>query len=486
MRQARFYKVHRSTTKASWLRLWMALLLAICAWTIPAAAQEPKQAYTRADYTKWLEQYANAKPDFKPGDTLTANDIERLRPFVIPGYLEYLNFPEFKAHIISPIDHTPHQAFIACTEKYHGQVRLNSDGAMQNYVCGQPFLNSELKIEDPLSGVKAGWNWNWKWSYYGLEIYHIPWIWVRFDGSKSHTLPELIPPAQNLVVMDPGNWSLPTDLTSYYQGGGTFQRTLQSNYQHLVYSHLATLNGGALPVPGAQDFEWKELTVFYAPFDIRGTGFLIYRYSDPYRADDAWAYIPTLRRVRRVSVETKYDSLLGTDHTLDDFYGYAGRVLDMDWKFLGYKDILCVCDPKGMHDHVYGPDGIVPDEDWEVRKMIVLERIPRNPRHPYSSAIMFIDPQIWYDPFHVAFDHSGKLWKLFQWQWKWTETVPPPWDKYNKGAQTVVWQAVNDMDVQNNRGTIINAFGDGFPNVLTDAQAYNRRYEVNMLEELHR
>jgi hypothetical protein len=116
----------------------------------------------------------------------------------------------------------------------------------------------------------------------------------------------------------------------------------------------------------------------------------------------------------------------------------------------------------------------------------VLERIPKNPRHPYSSAIMFIDPQIWYDPFHVAFDHSGKLWKIFQWQWKWSETIPAPWDRYNKGVNTVTWQAVNDIDVQNNRGTIINAFGDGFPDARTDLAVYQKRFDINSLEEVHR
>jgi len=60
-----------------------------------------------------------------------------------------------------------------------------------------------------------------------------------------------------------------------------------------------------------------------------------------------------------------------TDHTLDDFYGYAGRTLETDWKFLGWKDVLCVCDPAKMYDHLYGPNGIIPDEDWELRKQIV-------------------------------------------------------------------------------------------------------------------
>ena len=59
-------------------------------WSGVASAQTPQKVYTRADYTDWLTKYANAKPDFKVGDVLTAKDIERMRPFVIPGYLDYL------------------------------------------------------------------------------------------------------------------------------------------------------------------------------------------------------------------------------------------------------------------------------------------------------------------------------------------------------------------------------------------------------------
>jgi hypothetical protein len=254
----------------------------------------------------------------------------------------------------------------------------------------------------------------------------------------------------------------------------------------MQYSHLATLDGGALPVPGAENIQYKELTGFYSPFDIRSTAFVIYRYNDPFRSDDAWAYLPTLRRVRRISAEVKSDSLLGTDITLDDFYGYNGRVPDMEWKILGWKYIFCVDDPREQSAHVYGPQGITPNENWEIRKMLVLERVPKNSRHPYSSAIMFVDPENYYVPFHVAFDRAGKLWKIFQWQWKWSETIPPPWNKYNTGVDTVVWQAVNCIDVQNQRGTIVNGFGDGFPNVMTNLHWFDKHYDINNLEVLHR
>ena len=101
--------------------LWAA---AASLWSGVASAQMPEKVYTRADYTDWLTKYANAKPDFKAGDVLTAKDIERMRPFVIPGYLDYLNFPNFKMRIVAPIDHTPLGKFQDCTEKYQPQVKL--------------------------------------------------------------------------------------------------------------------------------------------------------------------------------------------------------------------------------------------------------------------------------------------------------------------------------------------------------------------------
>jgi len=80
--------------------------------------------------------------------------------------------------------------------------------------------------------------------------------------------------------------------------------------------------------------EWKEINGVLLAFDIRGTEFIIYRYTDPFRNDDAWAYVPTLRACAGSRSKPSMDSLLGTDHTLDDFYGYAGRTLETDWKFL--------------------------------------------------------------------------------------------------------------------------------------------------------
>ena len=100
---------------------------------------------------------------------LTAKDIERMRPFIFPGYLEQLNFPEFKATIAAPVDHTPRKDYMACTEKYQSQVRLLPDHTVGNYVCGQPFPNDSIKRATRTAGWKAVWNYEYRWQNFGFS-----------------------------------------------------------------------------------------------------------------------------------------------------------------------------------------------------------------------------------------------------------------------------------------------------------------------------
>jgi len=140
---------------------------ALCLDAGAARAQDVK-TYTRATFDNWLAKYQNAKPEFKVGDVLTAKDMDKIRSFVFPGYAYFFNFPEFKMTIAAPVDHTPRKDYMACTEKYQNQVRLLPDHTMANYVCGQPFPNSEIKTGDPDAGWKAAWNFEYRWPNFGL------------------------------------------------------------------------------------------------------------------------------------------------------------------------------------------------------------------------------------------------------------------------------------------------------------------------------
>ena len=483
---------HRVVAEAAIRDTAAALAGVLCCLLITAGAAfaqpgypENVQGYTRDTFIQWLHKYAEAKPDFKPGDILTAKDIERMRPFVPPGFLEMLNFPEFKARIVAPVDRSPVQSYIDCSEKYQSQVRLNPDRTLANYTCGQPFPDSTLDVNDPTSGMKEAWIFNYRWQNYGAAYYDIPFVWVRFGGT--HVAPKVEAPPDAWVTLPPTlGEKLPSDTSELFLGGGTFQRTLQAAYRRVYFSHLSQLPTHILPLPTADDIEFKELTEFFEPFDIDGTAFITFRYNQtkyPDRADDLWAYVPNLRRVRRASAEVKSDSLLGTDHTIEDFESFSGRPMDWKWKFLGWKDVLTV-EPSYVYPHLYGPICFIPDDQWSLRRTAVIERVPKDPRHPYSSAINFWDAQTHFPAHHVAFDRTGKLWKVWLWTWKWSESFTKDWSEYNLGNHCSLAQLVNVVDVQNRRATIIPLFGAGSPGVnLVEVKAL---YDINNLERAHR
>jgi Outer membrane lipoprotein-sorting protein/Protein of unknown function (DUF1329) len=407
---------------------WFVLLLLTVALKAPPASAQGVQTFNLDTYLKWLHQNQDAKPAFKPGDVLTSKDVEKLRPFIIPGFIEQLDFPDFKLAVQPVQSHKPRKDYMECTEKYQSQVRLNPDGTMANYVCGQPFADASLSPEDSASGLKAAWNFEYRWQNFGLIGVSWNLTWDRFGGEHNGQQPSIVAdvPAEWLAGFNIKT-HFPANISEEYGGGGSFQRNLGAYYRRVYFSHLAQeqAHGGLLPVPDAKLFEFKEFTGFQAPFDIRGTVFIVYRYSDPHRPDDGWAYIPQLRRVRRISAEVKSDSMMGTDHTIADFYGFAD-----------------------------------------------------------SAVLNFWDSENWDSWFEVAFDRGGKLWKIWEYPKKWSETYTKEWSEINQGAHSTTFTGVPVMDLQNSRGTIIIGYGVGFP--VPTATEVKNLYDINKLEELHR
>ena len=467
------------------LSMFAAIAAVIALGTSRAAAQNVK-SYTRTTLDQWLGKYAEAKPDFKPGDVLGSKDLERIRPFVPPGWFEQLNFPEFQMEIMAARSHMPRKDYQECTEKFQSQVRLNPDGSLANYVCGQPFPDASLSASDALSGIKAALDFDYRWQNYGQFSLNYLFVVGRFGGDHNGSAPKQIEsPPSNWVGGVEYHSKLPDDATGLFGGGGTFVRTLSSFYRRVYFSHLAQRadNQGLLGTSDSAQFLWKEFSGFFSPYDVRGQVFITYRYADPHRADDAWAYDPQSRRVRRVSVEVKSDSVEGTDTTQEDFYTFSGRELHWHWKFLGWKDLLAVLDSRDDYAHLFGPNGEIPNDRWSVRRFAVVERTPTETHHPYSSVLMFWDAENWHPWMSMAFNREGKLWKLWELQNRWTEDFKT-FAEINHGVEATMLIGENIIDVQNDRTTIFSGFGSGYPNAVP--ANVTQLYDISKLEEMHR
>lgn len=61
----------------------------------------------------------------------------------------------------------------------------------------------------------------------------------------------------------------------------------------------------------------KTIMFFLSPADVRNTSFMNWSYDDG-RDDDQWIYLPALKRVKRISSDSKSDNFMGSDFTYDD------------------------------------------------------------------------------------------------------------------------------------------------------------------------
>jgi hypothetical protein len=191
--------------------------------------------------------------------------------------------------------------------------------------------------------------------------------------------------------------------------------------RHFLLDHLRRLFwNGRLYVdpkperPNPNGFRRQEgLYPILEPFDLKGVGALSNRYIEPGKQDDSWLYLPSLRRVRRLSTAQRSDALFGQDTDVDSYGGYAGHIAWMEWRYLGERDLLAVFHaenfPVKWHDKV---DWAF-DDVWEKRRVHVVEGTSKLPQYAYSKRVVFIDKENWLIPYSDIYDRAGELWKIW-------------------------------------------------------------------------
>ena len=119
---------------------------------------------------------------------------------------------------------------------------------------------------------------------------------------------------------------------------------------------------------------------------------------------------------------------------------------------------------RSPYPHYYGPNGWLPYDRWELRRCAVVEMAPKDPRHPYSSKLLFWDAQTYRTAIALAFDRDGKLWKIWQPQNSWSEdTVEQP--NPDRGLFIARYEGVPTIDVQSRQATLYITFEMDYPAV---------------------
>jgi len=323
---------------------------------------------------------APAVTDPKPGDRFDSTNVDEIKHLLSPG-LEWCVRWGFPITVDETKRITWPQAYREATEKYAAQVRLSADGlTVENYVAGQPF--PDLDANDPQFAIKIMWNYE-----YGFV-----------NGMDD------------------------TDLRNFDADTGSIsQNGPMTVERHFLLDHLRRLFWtGRLFVepkpdkPNPNGYRAQQgLYPILEPFDLKGVGALGNRYIDSGKQDDSWLYLPSLRRVRRLSTAQRSDALFGQDTDVDSYYGYAGHIAWMEWRYLGEREILAAVHathyPVKWHEKV----DWAWDDVWEKRQVYVIEGTSKLPQYAYSKRVLFIDKESWGIPYSDIYDRSGELWKIW-------------------------------------------------------------------------
>ena len=104
----------------------------------------------------------------------------------------------------------------------------------------------------------------------------------------------------------------------------------------------------------------KKIMFFLSPADVRNTSFMNWTYDDNSKSDDQWIYLPALKKIKRISSDSKSDYFMGSDFTYDDL---GDRKLDDDTHKLLREETI-------NKKPCYVVESVSKDEDYMYSKTI--------------------------------------------------------------------------------------------------------------------
>jgi hypothetical protein len=335
------------------------------------------------------------------GKTYDKTNYQEVEKMIIPSMLNWVKKGEWVL-TVKKLDYEP-----ATYASVHNEATKNnvgkfdvlddgtlvdkSTGKVANYYLGFPFLKIDIK-NDPKAIMKIVAN-NYASHYrYGSNRDHARMVWIGTKGLERQMITRGL--------------------------------------------YLAYVNRMQGPIPNPQGFLQKQLSYVLEPFDLRGTVSMNWSLNDN-RPDYTYAYVPALRRLRRVSAATKSDPYMGSDMTNDDLFGWGGKVQSATWKYLGEGTYLSPflndkiipmrdnpdgsCSVTMVHPKMaYEEKGFAGVAPWcpigmiyAPRDMYIFEATPKDPYYNAGKMIMYIDKKTYTITYKVTYDKSGQYWKTF-------------------------------------------------------------------------
>lgn len=128
----------------------------------------------------------------------------------------------------------------------------------------------------------------------------------------------------------------------------------------------------------------KKIMFFVKPADVKNTSFMNWSYDQEGKDDDQWIYLPALKKVKRISSDSKSDYFMGSDFTYDDL---------------------------GDRHPTDDTHKILREEKLNGEDCYVVESTPKDPDYMYSKTVTWVIKDKWIGLKKEFYDEDGELLK---------------------------------------------------------------------------
>lgn len=146
----------------------------------------------------------------------------------------------------------------------------------------------------------------------------------------------------------------------------------------------------------SDDLAYKDLVMFTSP-QVKGLATLTWTYMDPERQQDSWLWVPSLKKIRKISSANADDSFMGSDFTVEDIltrrFEDETYTLLKEENFQGYN---CEFDKKTYYKDT---------------PCFVIECKPKRSPWYYSKRILWVDKNTGGGIYEEMYDPTGRMYK---------------------------------------------------------------------------
>jgi len=215
-------------------------------------------------------------------------------------------------------------------------------------------------------------------------------------------------------------WELNFTILGFNHG---YTKDLKGDFvcDYIVRSHR--LSGRCLMEPygfldkraGARGEFRAFMMPFLSPRDIAGMVQQATYFLDPEKSDQCYMYIPSLRRVRKLSATDTQDPIAGQDVIYDDNEGFMQKLSPVRYPYqaelVEEREFLVAFNPVDGSAYISSKGVEIHGVQFERRPVYVIQLTQLDRNYVYSKRILYIDKETFSHYDLVNYDQSGRLYR---------------------------------------------------------------------------